>query len=105
MFAGSPLQRRIGGGTANAQAWGERRGEMMTTATIEQPRVNAGVTIWLSRIRAEYREMPGLSLTPAQMQRLFGVEPHVCEALIDSLVASHVLRRTFDGQFVSYAQE
>jgi hypothetical protein len=71
-------------------------------ATIEQPRVESDVTIWLDRIQAEYREMPGLSLTQAQMQRLWGFEPHVCEALIDSLMAARVLRRTAEGYFVAY---
>ena len=70
--------------------------------TIDQPYEEACVTEWLSRIRAEYREMPGLSLTEAQMQRLWGFEPHVCAALVDSLVAAHVLRRTSNGSYVVY---
>lgn len=76
----------------------------MTTmmATIEQRGVDAGVTLWLNRIQSEYREMPGLSLTQPQMQRLWGFEPHVCEALIDSLVASRVLRLTPRGHYIAY---
>jgi hypothetical protein len=76
----------------------------MTTmiATIQQPRLDSGVAIWLNRIQAEYREMPGLSLTQAQMQRLWGFETHVCEALIDSLVSARVLRRTPKGHFIAY---
>ena len=70
--------------------------------TIEQLRVDTNVTVWLNRIRAEYREMPGLSLTQPQMQRLWGFEPHVCAALVDSLVAAHVLRRTPKGSYVVY---
>jgi hypothetical protein len=73
---------------------------MMTT--IEHPRADANVPIWLNRIRAEYREMPGLSLTPPQMQRLWGFEPHVCAALVDSLVAARVLRCTPKGSYVLY---
>ena len=72
-------------------------------AAIEPPRIEAGVTVWLNRIRAEYREMPGLSLTQVQMQRLFGFEPHVCEALVNALVAAQVLRRTAKGQLMAYA--
>lgn len=71
-------------------------------ATIEQPRTESGVTYWSNRIQAEYREMPGLSLTQAQMQRLWGFEAHICEALIDSLVRARVLRRTAKGQFIAY---
>ena len=71
-------------------------------ATFEQCRVESGVAVWLNRIRAEYREMPGLSLTQAQMQRLWGVEAHTCETIIDSLLAARVLRRTANGQFIAY---
>jgi hypothetical protein len=71
-------------------------------ATSEQPRMDTGVTLWLNRIQAEYREMPGMSLTLLQMQRLWGFEPHDCEALIDSLVATQVLRRTAKGQYVAF---
>jgi hypothetical protein len=70
--------------------------------TIEQTRVETSVPVWLNRICAEYREMPGLSLTPPQMQRLWGFEPHVCAALVDSLVAARVLRRTLKGSYVLF---
>jgi hypothetical protein len=69
---------------------------------IEQPRVETGVSTWLNQICAEYREMPGLSLTQPQMQRLWGFEPHVCAALVDSLVAAHVLRCTPRGRYVRF---
>lgn len=72
------------------------------TATIDHHRPETSVTLWLNRIRAEYSEMPGLSLTEPQMQRLWGFEPHVCAALVDSLVAAHVLRRTPRGSYVVY---
>ena len=49
---------------------------------------------WLRLIRAEYLEMPGLHLTKPQVQRLWTLEPHVCDALLDALVASAFLRRT-----------
>ena len=73
------------------------------TTTMKAARMDSNVAHWLDRIRAEYREMPGLSLTPAQMQRLWGFEPHVCAALVDSLVADRVLRRTVRGSYVAHA--
>ena len=73
------------------------------TTTTDAPRADSNVAEWLDRIRAEYREMPGLSLTPAQMQRLWGFQPHVCAALVDSLVAARVLRRTLRGSYVAHA--
>ena len=49
------------------------------------------------RIREEFREMPGLRLTPAQATRLWGLERDTCAAVIDRLVASDYLRWTDTG--------
>jgi hypothetical protein len=49
------------------------------------------------RIREEFREMPGLRLTPAQATRLWGLEYHTCRRIIDSLVAAEFLRWTAGG--------
>ena len=73
----------------------------MSTATA-CANTDADVTAWLKRIREEYREMPGLNLTQPQMQRLWGVAPHVCSALVDTLVATRVLRRTAEGNYIVY---
>ena len=40
----------------------------------------------LTRLRAEYLEMPGLQLTRGQVQRLCGLERAVCERVLDTLV-------------------
>lgn len=56
---------------------------------------------WVHLIQAEYREMPCLSLTKQQMQRLWGLEGFVCDALIDALVEARVLRRRLDGAYVA----
>ena len=49
------------------------------------------------RIQEEFREMPGLRLTPAQATRLWGLERDTCAAVIDRLVASAYLRWTVTG--------
>jgi hypothetical protein len=49
------------------------------------------------RIREEFREMPGLRLTPAQATRLWGLEHDACRRVIDVLVAANVLRWTRAG--------
>lgn len=54
----------------------------------------------LQRIQGEYLEMPGLRLTPAQAQRLWGLERDVCDALLGALVDARFLVRTRDGAFV-----
>lgn len=54
----------------------------------------------LRRVRAEFLEMPGLKLTVAQAQRLWGVDRSTCEAVIDELTTSRFLSRTRDGAVV-----
>jgi hypothetical protein len=49
---------------------------------------------WMRRIQAEYLEMPGLRLTKPQARRLWALDPHVCDALIDALVGAEFLRKT-----------
>ncbi len=61
---------------------------------------NASTT--LQRIRAEYREMPGLKLTVAQASRLWHVDPANAQQLLDLLVADGVLRRTPGGGYLSH---
>jgi len=51
----------------------------------------------VSRIREEFREMPGLRLTPAQATRLWGLEDDACREVIDVLVAADYLRWTDRG--------
>ncbi len=43
------------------------------------------------RIRAEYKEMPGLRLTLAQAARLFNLERQHCEDVLTTLVSSGAL--------------
>ncbi|MGE3841882.1 MAG: hypothetical protein AB7I50_09870 [Vicinamibacterales bacterium] len=54
----------------------------------------------LRRIRSEYVEMPGLRLTVAQAQRIFGLDRATCEAVLEALVEAKFLRRVADSTFV-----
>ena len=54
----------------------------------------------LQRIQGEYVEMPGLRLTAAQAQRLWGLDRSVCEQLLNTLVSANFLSQTRDGSFV-----
>jgi hypothetical protein len=54
----------------------------------------------LRRVQGEYIEMPGLRLTPAQAQRLWGLDRAACDALLGALVDAKFLFRTRDGAFV-----
>ena len=51
----------------------------------------------LRRVRAEFFEMPGLRLTPAQATRLWGLDRDACREVIDALIDSSFLRWTAGG--------
>jgi hypothetical protein len=68
-----------------------------STSTAE----NVAVTNWIHRIEAEYREMPGLSLTRPQIQRMWGLSGDLCDVLLDSLQARQVLRLNRRGGYVA----
>ena len=53
----------------------------------------------LRQIRAEYLEMPGLCLTCAQAQRLFGLDPPTCFRLLASLTKDRFLYRRANGSY------
>lgn len=52
------------------------------------------------RAQNEYLEMPGLSLTLAQAQRLWGLRRTDCEELFTALVDARFLMRTAGGVFL-----
>jgi hypothetical protein len=54
----------------------------------------------LRRVQGEYIEMPGLRLTLAQAQRLWGLDRTACHALLGALVDAKFLFRTREGAFV-----
>lgn len=54
----------------------------------------------LARIVGEYDEMPGLSLTPAQAQRLWRLDEATCRASLNFLVHRRVLAITPRGRYV-----
>jgi hypothetical protein len=53
----------------------------------------------LNRIRGEYLEMPGLRLTCAQAERLWGWEAKTCRMLLDLLVESKFLSCSKEGMY------
>lgn len=57
----------------------------------------------LTRIRAEYHEMPGLKLTAAQASRFWNLNTDESRTLLDLLVERRVLLRTPDGHYVLLA--
>ena len=53
----------------------------------------------LNRIRGEYLEMPGLCLTHAQAQRLWGLDAQTCAAALAVLTGEHFLHLRHDGTY------
>lgn len=55
----------------------------------------------LDRIRAEYREMPGLSLSQSQAARLWGLSTERCAGVLEMLIAHGELVCTPNGRYVA----
>lgn len=52
------------------------------------------------RVEAEYREMPGLSLTLPQAARLWELDQRTCERVLATLIERRVLKRALNGTYV-----
>ena len=68
---------------------------------IEVPAAPAGLLTaqLLTRIRGEFREMPGLSLTLRQASRLWNLDPVVCDTALRILIEERYLAQTRRGTF------
>lgn len=60
---------------------------------------NANTVDYLHVMQSEFLEMPGLCLTKPQAQRLWGLDPLVCESLLEALVDAKFLQRTKSGVY------
>jgi len=65
-----------------------------------QPRMAPAVHELLLRIHGEYREMPGLSLTASQAERLWGLDRATCAFVLTTLIERSVLRQTPTGMYL-----
>lgn len=61
---------------------------------------SAAVADLVSRAEGEYREMPGMCVTPKQAQRLWGLDSTTCELVLATLVEHGVVRQTHGGMYV-----
>jgi len=65
------------------------------------PRAKTSDTIhWLRLIKAEYLEMPGLCLTPPQVERLWSLDAVTAESVMAALMDVQFVRRTPRGAYV-----
>jgi len=58
------------------------------------------VAALVRRVQDAFLDIPGLSMTIEQAQRLFRIDRATCQALFDALVESAVVTRRADGAFV-----
>ena len=54
----------------------------------------------MEQIQAEYAEMPGLSVTLSQAQRLWAIDRQTCEEVFSGLIRRGVVKLTTKGRFV-----
>ena len=57
----------------------------------------------LDRIRAEYLEMPGVRLTPAQVEWTCGIDLAICTRVLEQLASAGFLCRTEEGSYARVA--
>jgi hypothetical protein len=74
----------------------ERLEHHLTTPT----RLKTAIGDLIARVQGEYHEMPGLKLTDAQAQRLWGLDGRTCALVLTTLVEQQFLRRTAAGTYV-----
>jgi hypothetical protein len=65
-----------------------------------EPKNAAAIWTLMGQVQAEYAEMPGLSVTLPQAERLWAVDRATCEEAMSRLVAEGVLKRTRQGRFI-----
>ena len=59
----------------------------------------------MTRVRGEFREMPGMQVTIAQASRLWHLDAGACEAVLSRLVIDGFLMETSAGAFAAaYAE-
>ena len=54
---------------------------------------------WLPIVRGGFLEMPGLQLTPDEVQRLWQLDDWVCTAVLKALSDERFLRMTVSGRY------
>ena len=71
-----------------------------TPARRSKPPTTAALHELLQRIESEYREMPALSVTAPQAQRLWGLDSTTCLFVLMTLIQRGILKRTASGTYV-----
>ena len=73
---------------------------MESTTSVAREVQSAAVQDLARRVQAEYQEMPGLSVTLAQAQKLLAADQRTCAAVFKLLISRGVLRKTAHGRYI-----
>ena len=65
-----------------------------------KPRITPAIQQLVRQIHSEYREMPCLSLTTSQAERLWGLDSATCAFVLAKLLELRILRRTPKGAYL-----
>ena len=73
--------------------------QISSSASSELPARQDERALVTERVRGEFREMPGLTLTLAQAGRLWSLDAAACAEVLSHLVSTGFLCRRPDGTF------
>ena len=73
---------------------------MESNTLLELEREAEAIRYLTRRVQSEYAEMPGLSVTMPQAQRLLDIDRATCALVFKALVKLGFLRQTAQGRYV-----
>ena len=76
------------------------RSATLSRGSVLERRNAASRTALVRRVLVEFEEMPGMQLTQAQANRLFGLRNDICTRVLTTLVNLARLRRDSNGAYV-----
>lgn len=73
---------------------------MVMRALLQMEVESEAIRRLMRRVQAEYLEMPGLSVTMPQAQRLLGIDRQTCALVMRTLTNRGFLKRTPRGTYI-----
>jgi hypothetical protein len=80
------------------------RATMRSEGKKKMDALQMSISEWLQIIKGEFQEIPGLTLTRAQFQRLWGLDAATCDAVLDALIGVRFLKMTNHGAYTRFDQ-
>jgi hypothetical protein len=73
--------------------------QLATSTTPDSAAQQDARSLIAERVRGEFREMPGLTLTLAQARKLWSLDGSTCSEVLSHLVTAGFLSQRADGAF------